>query len=424
MGKKQYIIFAVIIFFTNIYSIENRTNERSDYSNTQKSKSDQGFALTFRTIFYYHNCDVYEQTGNEDSFAANFHAGFAYKKEIANSSVESRIGLSLYEQLSKKARFYEEMNPPGLEIERLDIIARLGEHHIFSMGIIPPLVYTLELPLLFSPVMFSRNIPSAYYHMTTVLFNEKDVPLSYAIKIPKRDTGIMYTLKISGFKCSIGIFNGEEGLDANSAKTAAYDIGFENTFLTTGLAGQIGNKGSVPIKEWNHIYSYYFYIGRSIRFGFETSLFVHGIRNRTIDPRDGELLEYLKERYGYSDLFFSTDALLSVTNPGEPVFGFSSLLYMYIKQLLLKDLSLHMHISIYDPDIENEEKYYWCKYKYRGSARFTYTIIKNFSFVLSETFTYDHVFYRYEQFYEVEPRSIHYQLDNDIFAGFLFEFII
>lgn len=411
------------------------TNAAAAKNKTQVPKKKSFLdSLSFQgdLIFYYRNSPLFEITGNEQTFVTAFRSQLFYQKSLGPAAFKATVDFFLTESLSAKGRLFENMNPPQIVPNQLDLEIKLGKHHTFTMGIVKPLYWQLPQEIFALPVMYKVSAyPNGALLPHTLVLGFRDVPILYAGLTPWFDTGIFYKLSLGAFRASLGVANGEEGLDANSSKNVSLSLGAETPLIKTALVGEIGEFGSVPIKEWRHFYKAYFYAGKKNVFGAEALLVVNGIKFRetvaTNLSANGE--PYLQNQYGYADGFynpFSIPANSDVSYPFgiEPrvVFSFSSFAYMDLRPDLpaVRDrFQLTSHVGVYVPDLfrtGGDE----LKPKYRGFLRLMFHITPFFRAIVSDTFTYDPLFVNasINQFYDREPRTDHKFVDNEVFIGF------
>lgn len=399
----------------------------------QKKKSFwDPFSFEGDLIFYYRNSPLFEITGNEQTFVTSFRSKILYQKKAGPVNFKATLDFFLTESLSVKGRLFENMNPPQIVPNQLDLEIKLGKYHTFTMGVVKPLYWQLPQEVLALPVMYNVSAyPNGALLPHTLVLGFRDVPIMYAGLTPWYDTGLFYKLSLGAFRASLGVANGEEGLDANSSKNVSLSLGAETPLIKTALVGEIGEFGSVPIKEWRHFYKAYFYAGKKNIFGAEALLVVNGVKYRetvaTNLSANGN--PYLQNQYGYSDGFynpFSIPANSDVSYPFgiEPrvVFSFSSFAYMDLRPdfpIIRDRFQLTSHVGVYVPDLfrtGGDE----LKPKYRGFLRLMYHITPFFKAIVSDTFTYDPLFVNaaVNQFYDREPRTDHKFLDNEVFIGF------
>ncbi|MBL8992107.1 MAG: hypothetical protein JNM63_02120 [Spirochaetia bacterium] len=390
------------------------------------------FSFEGDLIFYYRNSPLFEITGNEQTFVTAFRSKLLCQKKVGPAAFKATVDFFLTESLSAKGRLFENMNPPQILPNQLDLEIKLGKNHTFTMGIVKPLYWQLPQEVFGLPVMYKVGAyPNGALLPHTLVLGFRDVPILYAGLTPWYDTGLFYKLSLGAFRASLGVANGEEGLDANSSKNVSLSLGAETPLIKTALVGEIGEFGSVPIKEWRHFYKAYFYAGKKNVFGAEALLVVNGIKFRetvaTNLSANGD--PYLQNQYGYADGFynpFSIPAISDVSYPFgiEPrvVFSFSSFAYMDLRPdfpVVRDRFQLTSHVGIYVPDLfrtGGDE----LKPKYRGFLRLMFYITPFFRAIVSDTFTYDPLFVNtsVNQFYDREPRTAHTFVDNEVFIGF------
>ena len=405
------------------------------------------FEFKGKAAFYYRASDLVEQTGNEDTFGAAFTPAFQLNWQKPGFGLTFNAHFTLLEQLSAQARIYEQMNPPSVLWENLALNIALGKYFALNCGLAAPLTRHYPLRPSVYPVMYGSGIlPTNYFHTNTnsppadsnsIAVNAygtyqafykgfRDTPLPYSGLIDEYDTGLGITLKFFPLLLRLALVNGEQGLDANSAKTVALDIGITNRHIQSGLALQIGNEGSVPVKVTKHIYkSYFFFRKKKFLLGLEGFLFLYGLRRPGASYAK---YEYYLERYGYRDGFWSLFMLAHPDNFKEDGFifdntygGLSAYLLLAVNKIWKERFSFVAHYSFFDPHIKNNKESSF-KTKHRFYAGISFHFFPWLKLLISDTYTYDPVFLNYHQYYERESRSHHYQLDNDLYAGLLFIF--
>lgn len=367
--------------------------------------------------------DVIEQTGNEDTFGAYLRDELFVRYQFNGWSAGAYADATLNEQLSLKARFYDSMNPPAVNISSLAVFADLGIFGSFTFGAMRPLTYHLPMRSYQPPVMY-RTLGG---HQTLIT-GRRDVPIMYNI-ITEYDTGLVYRFSWEWFTAAIGIVNGEEGLDSASGKTGAFDIGVSNKWLNAGISGQIEMIGSIPIKEYHSVFTAHCYVGDAVTVGIDAMAIMHGLKD-PINPFDTNYYQTLISIYHYTPGFFSPFTLPNLDAPGQPLWGYALNLFVEAKKLW-DILSLTAHIGIYDPNWMSDSRDIY-KIKSRGFIRAEFSITENFSILLSYMRTYDEVYLAHYQFYEVEPRSVvdtngnvtllHYTIDQDLFLALVLRF--
>ncbi|BBM89556.1 hypothetical protein COTS27_01260 [Spirochaetota bacterium] len=507
---------------------ENTTSSPPSYRNNyektaQKSKSIY-FINDINLLFYFHHNQGVEITGNEGTFTTAFNLAFA---SIRNLSPAWQIGftsdLYVIENLSLKGRLFDNFNPPPFLLRELlvDIIYQNGNIPFetkLALGVFRPLAKTFPMRNYHLPIVF-RTSPynptkgaldpldtaevSAQDLRTrevghALITGYRDDPLG-AVILDNFDTGLLYTLYAYGFEFGFSVSNGEEGLDANSAKALATRLAFKSNQFHTGFNTQIGNIGSVPIKETKNFFQHFFYYTSThfncnlfairtyarkcpaeknwhnnrtenttppptkpapvqFQLGFETMLHLHGIRNLDIINPDGTLnpnftwlgnplgqytvtnistnadgtittnvinrTRTLGEFFNYIDGYFSPFAVFNdgsyndsaQINP-ETLYGLSFLIF---SELRYKDfLSFVVHFSGYDPNLlsEGNELY---TLRYRAFSRLGFHIKNFLDFYISFTYTHDALHLNWAQFFEREPRSLHFIRDYSFYLGLVY----
>ena len=218
--------------------------------------------------------------------------------------------------------------------------------------------------------------------------------------------------------------NGEEGLDSNSAKTISLLFGLQNESIQTGIAAQVGNRGSVPVKEWANQCKIYYHQNTSLfNFGFETLGLLQGLRDKGILTN----LSQLQNRFSYEEGFFDPQTLINDGSYEHPkwleetqVLGFAATTYLRVNSVFTKKLVLDLHVSLYDPNIFSNNKNVYA-IKYRGFLNLTLKITPHLNIFLSDAYTFDPVFLFEGQFYDRESRENHPIIDNDINVGVIYK---
>lgn len=429
-------LFVFIFCLTAVFAQDFSTNIASNIvsnENTNASVSVEGekpskgiFSHSADIVVYYRFANLIEQTGNEDSICAYFRGFLAYEKEFKKWTTRGEVDGVFMQSVSLRARVREEMSAPAVVLNKAFIVAKNRFVEI-SGGINRPLSWVLPMKSYFPAYMYYISQAS----INTVVTGSRDTPLVYDGPIPRVDTGFYLGLTVKDFRLKLGMVNGEEGLDANSAKTIAYLIGVSNEIVFAGSSGQIGNVGSIPIKEWGHIYKAFVFFGKNHIAGVDASFLVHGVRNSSISPFDSNMYEALVNQYGYSRSFFGSYSLPNLDEPTQPLLGLSAYFYFKFNKVLKERFTFDGHIGFYDPNLKSDE-YDFYRRKYRGVGRVITHFNESLSLIFSYTHTYDEVYFNNYQFYEREPRfttnesgqevELHYQRDNDIFLGLKFSF--
>ncbi len=411
--KNQFLhlIFILLFCFQNLYGTNTAFTNKS------------------RFVFYYRASEVVEITGNEDTFVAYFNLNLNYKKKLSLFETLFKIDADFIEELNFKARLFNETNPPSFLLNELSLNLGFKQNHNITIGAFKPLIKQLKIDSLFRPLLFrvgrhpnGKWIPHGY------VLGNRDVPLMDSALTDRYDTGIVYAYEGPVLKLALGLVNGEEGLDSNSAKTISFLMGLKNKSINSGLSGQLGNIGSVPIKEYRHQYKLYYHQNyQKITYGFEALAIIHGVRDKdALEKTYPNNNTNLVTQFGYKEGFFTPFSLINDSSYKHPswlwenaILGFSSSFYLKIKDIFLTNLHTTFHLSQYDPNIFSENKNIYAQ-KYRAFLRFEYKISNNLDFIISDTYTYDPVFLYEGQFYDREERGNHPILDNDLFAGLAF----
>ena len=386
------------------------------------------FTNEINFLTYYRNSILFEITGNEQTIGVFINNNLFF---LYDPHPQVRLSLFLdvdfYQPISGKSRNYESLNPPLFRTKKANLTMTFFKNHQLKMGITPSLIYNFPLNSIFPPVMFNLSITNDQGNPEhTLLLGERDLPIMYSGLIPRHDTGLIYEgIHPSGFLGALGVYNGEEGLDPNSAKTVMAKIGFSNRHLETAIVASIGNIGSVPIKEKRHFYKFYLFgggdmsRGGSWKIGLDSTFLVHGIQHQESALSN----QILAAQFFYGPNYYSTFSL-SIPEGRVDLYGLSAYLFFQIEGLANKRIFIDGHLGFYDPDllIENDHLY---QLKYRTFIRLMVRIIDEFYLILSDTYTYDPVFFNQSslQFWQRETyeNNLHIMLDMDIFVGLMFK---
>lgn len=441
----------------NAADITNTASTKTDsllaensFIDENKKKLNIEFVNHSEFLFYFRHTQAVEITGNESTFSIALRPNIDFSirlNQIAKFTLT--IDLYLLQALSLKARSYQNFAPPNFLFKRVLLNIRLGNLANLGFGIFQPLYKTLPMHSYFLPVVFkvspvteNNDKPRQVGH--SLITGNRDLPLPYLV-LNSYDTGLSIGLHYKLLEFLTAISNGEEGLDPNSAKTVSLRLALKNSAWHSGLGMQIGNIGSVPLKEMKHAYQFFFYYSNSQnsklrwKVGGETFLYLHGIRDLQVINSQGQFqdgygnggnvygsFDDFKEHFRYVDGYFSP---FSVFNNGSydaskqinsyTLYGLSFLVYLDFEFIDL--VSLTLHFSGYDPNLLSEANEMY-KIRYRGFARLGLTPLSFFSVFLSFTYTYDQLFLHWSQFYDSEKRASHRIEDYDIFAGVVFRF--
>ncbi len=431
--KVRKIVFLSLVFTTLGLANSAETNSVKFLGGEIKSE--------IEFITYYRSSGLIEITGNEQTFSAGIRLDFDYIKTFKNLDFKLSTDILILEQLSLKGRLYENFNPPALIFNEANITLPIVSWTYFKMGILKPLLNVLPMRNYFFPVVFktgpntysfNSNLPGNQFNTINLANNSyvnfafvtgnRDDPLPYIIPL-QNDTGISWNVEYKALVFSFLFSNGEANLDSNSAKTFSILLGYDDENYDFGIFGQIGNIGSVPIKEFQNLIKGYFYYYQNFgeidfTVGTEVLLHLHGLRDL------GSFNRYLQDEFVYTDGFFSP---FTVFNDGsydasaqifyEMLYGLSGLIYFNLNVYFF---NLTSHFSLYDPNLltDNSAMY---KLRYRIFNRIGFAITPFLDFYFSHTYTHDEVFFSFNQFFDRESRANHPLVDQDFFAGFVFK---
>ena len=447
------VYLAVLFLFTAFLYGEKTnlslkaTNEQKAFSKYSHRKPFLSFSSKNKKIFftneinfitYYRNSILFEITGNEQTFGVFINNDLTFHYDLHPKIRFSLfLDVDFYQPISGKSRNFDSLSPPLFRAKEASLEMIFNKSHHVKMGIMPSFIYNFPIDSIFPPVLFSlsttdnqrdpsfvTNIQGNPEH--TLLLGERDLPIMYSGLIPRHDTGISYEwIHSSGFLSALGVYNGEGGLDPNSAKTVMAKIGFKNRHLDTAITTSIGNIGSIPIKEKRHIYKFHFFGGGDVprggswKIGLDSLFILHGIRDSRFSLSNQAAAGY----YFYGPNYYSTFSL-TVPEGREELYGLSAYFFFQIEGLANKRVFIDGHLGLYDPDLLIEDNHLY-QIKYRTFIRLKVRIIDEFYIVLSDTYTHDPVFFNQStlQFWQRETyaNNLHIMLDMDIFVGLLYK---
>lgn len=424
MFIKYIFMLTIIITFSICSALYSQTN--NDIAINGPTSSNSKFIVDMELATYLRFSEVVEQTGNEDTLGVLLKGRMQYVKHYKYASVEANLKGQIYEPLSHKARFYEDMSPPLFDFNVLNIAAVM-KYGTVRLGVLES--YTKNIPMTtYFPSLFYIHTVSS--NKATILSGPRDLPIGYNSQlIPDYDTGIMGEFLFYGFFIGVGVINGEMGLDANSSKGLMAKISWSNNTLNFGASGIITEIGSIPIKEWGDSVNVFFYskLGKrkNITLGAEMFWFRHGIR-RLNEYSGGEDND---NEFNYNDGYY-TDFSIQ-TFGGKPYYAMSG--FIFFEALNLWKFDILTHIGVHDNNIYSQSGDLF-EPKYRAFLRITFNITDDLKILLSDTFTYDPVYRDNYQYYELERRyqlgaisykaadGGHYTVDNDLYLGLVFRF--
>ncbi len=417
-------VLILLVFNLTIYAQDTNMSDENKYGR---------FAAEVEMIAYGRMSELIEQTGNEDTLGVLLDAKFHYIKDYKYGSIEANFDGRIYQPLSHKARFYDDMSPPLFDFKVMNVAA-IMKYGTVRIGVLKSYMDNIPMDSYFPSLFYQTTVTGS---KTTVLSGPRDLPIGYNTQIiPTYDTGLMYELSLHGFFLGVGVVNGEMGLDANSSKGLMAKISYSNERVNVGVSGYVTEIGSIPIKEWGDSISVfaYTYFGENKRFtlGVEGFWFRHGIRvyNDYFPGNEGQLDEDGNILHHYSEGFY-TDFSIQTFNGGDPYYGMAGILFFEAKRLWKFDILTH--IGVYDGNIYSEAADEFSR-KYRAFARATFNVTDDFKVMFSYTFTYDPVFINNYQYYELEDRyelgvlsydaanGGHYTIDMDYYLGVSFKF--
>ena len=390
-------------------------------------------------LFYGRFAEVVEITGNEDSLVTAFHTDLTWVHAMGQWKGNLDLDFYIMQELSPKARVFDAFSPPPLLLKDISYKLSYAKENFdfdFHFGLFAPVINQFPMTSYYLPFLFktennneNESISNVHpYIGYPLVYGYRDQPLLEANLLPYYDNSLYVSLGYKFLLFKLGISNGEFGLDSNSAKTVftVLDLFLDkDKNYQIGSAAQIGNYGSVYIKETKHFYKLYFYHNKkqnpkNITWGLETTLLLHGVQR----PNEIFYKSDLVDDYDYGDGIFEPG---SVYNDGSyddssqinthTLYGLGGLLYLRLPQLFLSALSLETHFSFYDPNLLDEEKDYY-SLKFRYFLRLVYAVNPQFKILISNAYTYDRYYLNNSQFYDYEPRASHPIIDNDFFFGF------
>ena len=393
-----------------------------------------GFSFTagFDLIAYGRMSDLIEQTGNEDTLGVLLDANLHYIKYYKYAGIEANFKGRVFEPLSHKARFYEDMNPPLFEFTEMNV-AVIMKYGTIRVGVLESYLKNIPQDSYFPTLFYAHTVSK---NKVTILSGPRDMPIGYGTQfIPAYDTGLMIEFPLYGAFLGFGVVNGEEGLDANSSKGLMAKLSYSNDNFNVGFAGYVTEIGSVPIKEYGDSVNAFFYwtsgIDRRFTVGIEGFWFRHGIRNdntsytpESVDPDNPDNTHHYKPGY-FTD--FSIQTFLD----GDPFYAMSGFIFFEAKKLWKFDILTH--VGVHDNNIYSDSQDVY-QLKYRAFLRITFNVTDDFKVIVSDTFTYDPVFKNNKQYFELEDRyqlgvisydeagGAHYTVDNDFYIGVVYTF--
>lgn len=423
MGTRLLCSLVFVIFTqVNLYSQETLS--------TNSTTNNSYFAAEFDLVAYGRMSDLIEQTGNEDTLGVLLDANLYYIKHYKYAGIEANFKGRVFEPLSHKARFYEDMSPPLFEFTEMNV-AVVMKYGTIRIGVLESYLKNIPQDSYFPTLFYAHTVSS---NKATILSGPRDLPIGYGTQfIPAYDTGLMIEFPLYGAFLGFGVINGEEGLDANSSKGLMAKLSYSNDNFNVGFAGYVTEIGSVPIKEYGDSLNAFFYwtsgIDKKFTVGIEGFWFRHGIRNGNskyvpdnAPPNDNT--------HNYKPGYF-TDFSIQTFGGDNPFYAMSGFLFFETRDLWKFDILTH--VGVHDNNIySNDQDVY--QLKYRAFLRITFNITDDFKVILSDTFTYDPVFKNNKQYYELEDRyqlgvisyneggGKHYTVDNDVYLGVVFTF--
>lgn len=374
--------------------------------------------------------DLIEQTGSEDTLGVLLDANLYYIKHYKYAGIEANFKGRVFEPLSHKARFYEDMSPPLFEFTEMNV-AVVMKYGTIRIGVLESYLNNIPQDSYFPTLFYAHTVSS---NKATILSGPRDLPIGYGTQlIPAYDTGLMIEFPLYGAFLGFGVINGEEGLDPNSSKGLMAKLSYSNDNFNVGFAGYVTEIGSVPIKEYGDSLNAFFYwtsgIDKKFTVGIEGFWFRHGIReNSKYAP--GNVSNETENTHNYKPGYF-TDFSIQTFGDKNPFYAMSGFIFFEARDLWKFDVLTH--VGVHDNNIysDNQDVY---QLKYRAFLRITFNITDDFKVILSDTFTYDPVFKNNLQYYEIENRHQlgvisyeaanggHYTVDNDVYLGVVFTF--
>ncbi len=421
---RNFILFFLMLLLFSLKTYAQDTNTAA----TNENKYGR-FAAEAEMIAYGRMSDLIEQTGNEDTLGVLLDAKFHYIKDYKYGSIEANFDGRVYQQLSHKARFYDDMNPPLFDFKVMNVAAVM-KYGTVRIGILKSYMDNIPMDSYFPSLFYQTTVSG---NTTTVLSGPRDLPIGYNTQmIPTYDTGLMYELSLHGLFVGLGVVNGEMGLDANSSKGIMAKISYSNDYVNAGVSGYVTQIGSIPIKEYGdsvNVFAYtHFGKNKNFTIGVEGFWFRHGIM-RDNDYSSGTGVDD-DDKYNYNDGYF-TDFSIQTFFGENPYYALAGFVFFEARDIWNFDILTH--VGIYDPNIYSEAADEYSR-KYRTFIRITYNVTDDFKVMLSHTFTYDKVFINNYQYYELERRyqlyvlsydaanGGHYTMDMDYYLGVSYKF--
>ncbi|MBN8217957.1 MAG: hypothetical protein J0L75_15045 [Spirochaetes bacterium] len=396
-------------------------------SRTSTNAPPDHWVFSNQAAFYYRAAQMAEITGNEQSLVAWWRTRLAWDRAFGPVSLEAKLDGLLMADLAVKGRVAETMAPPRVLLNELSLNLGLGKHHRLEAGAVRPLTWHYPLESLAVPVVFATGVlPNGRYLPQAIVTGYRDVPIAYAGAIDWYDIGLIWRMDYPGIRFSLGYINGEQGLDANSSPSASFELRFGRDSLFGGLAGQFGQQGSVPVKEWRHQAQVFFQAGKRHRFGVEAMLHLGGVMNtNALAPSNG-----LLSQFGYDENPFGPFTLVNDENHEnpfglDPVFvpAFHAMAWFELSPRLDDRLKIAGHFSVWDPDLVTESREDK-KLKWRAFLRVSVGLLPPLKVFVSYTWTQDPVFLNrnLNQYFDRESRDLHPLVPHDILAGMALEF--
>ena len=389
------------------------------------------FTAGFDLIAYGRMSDLIEQTGNEDTLGVLLDSNLHYIKYYKYADIEANFKARVFEPLSHKARFYEDMSPPLFEFTEMNI-AVIMKYGTIRVGVLESYLKNIPQDSYFPTLFYAHTVSS---NKVTILSGPRDMPIGYGTQfIPAYDTGLMIEFPLYGAFLGFGVVNGEEGLDANSSKGLMAKLSYSNDNFNVGFAGYVTEIGSVPIKEYGDSLNAFFYwtsgIDKKFTVGIEGFWFRHGLRNSDTKYAPGNVDSDTENTHNYGPGYF-TDFSIQTFLDGEAFYAMSGFIFFEAKKLWKFDILTH--VGVHDNNIYSDSQDVY-QLKYRAFLRITFNVTDDFKVIVSDTFTYDPVFKNNKQYYELEDRyqlgvisydeggGAHYTMDNDFYIGVVYTF--
>ena len=467
--------FFLQIIFTSLFAQENK----------------QGQFIFFKPslLTYFKTSEIIESSGNEDNFWTTFNFNFDSQQNFSKWQLLSKIDFYILPFLNNKGRNYQNFSPPNFLLNQLFLELRSNQKSFFQYSLkvglfnaysaIKPFISTY-LPIAYTPPT-SSNLFSTY----PLIFGNRDEDIVSGNYLPRFDIGLVNDFIFNFYSdkknnqqimqlmqqmiLGIGIINGEEGLDSNSAKTIIAKWQFEIFGKSSGdnqnnlknnsqsnlenngkeesnqknheknnqklnqkslaffsIHARVGNVGSIPVKEKKHLYKISFYHNKNkkglITFGLESSLLLHGVFNKgqfsngsleEITGRDHLTNENnLNSHFFYRSGFWSPSV---VYNDGSyddslqinetTLYGGQLFLYFSINNLF-SFLDIESHFSYYDPNFLAENKDMY-RWKIKSFVRTTFKVVSSIKIIFATLYGYDPFYHNNSQFYERELREKH-----------------